>query len=1118
MKTMFTKFKSLFSRNKSIFFVLIIIAFSNIITAQAETADSIFTTLQQVVTKYPTDTFKVSDKRGYLYNRAIVSKEVEVRIYFAENPLFISSNNAFFLIMKDFKGPGTYTLENYGGNESLYSTWYGNSDIGTLEGTVIVEEYDSLAKYIKGSFSVRVSSAWKTSSGQNSKGTFRFGFNNSISVLPSKKFDLEIGKSQKLDITVLASNLAVADADIYITDTTQSVNVEKLIGKTNASGKISYVILSDKVTKEKLSTIKIRAVKDGKEISKCDVVVNLKLPSTCYNVMKNGEVVFSICTVGLDKWETTEGEPTLKSPLGVIFNNFLHFVGPITIDTVALSIKGSVELLIKDIPLPLGKKGTLSLGKANYDFALLGESGLLTLVTSTGKDKGCKLFEGYEVDITDIKLLGGRNAHGVALSATIKIDGLAKTCSTFGGDKAEFSVDSLVFSSIDGTNLKGLKIKELGLGYPGFCLREFVFLYEKNEDKLTIGAKISLPIAEIGGGFQLKKGVLDSIGWMLEAKYPPLVVFAPTTIGMSGFYGMIEGMAKTEDKPFGVKLGGILCDAVVPIAYSFKVYGQYIQPSFLELGAEDISIFKTGSFWQVVGAGSVSADLKKYMFKIKAELKVGSMDGEVYYFKGNGLLAYSKKTEQGTLAGQLTGDLTIPALSETKVQRWMSKKMGLPYTASAYARFSDRTGKIISGEIYFGKEYGSVLYSLNFDKNQFDPDFLFLNIPALNNLFGEAYKKDNGIQENSKTIPVPKDTKFGLLIRSDSVKIESSTIIDPDGITYKYDVNNPNITYNLSADLKEEYWTLLNPKVGDWKIKYTPKTKKDTLDVYVKPVENKNTFAITATQIAKNINIIWDKTNLKQSDSIDVYFGTNATDMNGEFIGTFPASKGSTTIVLDSNYTFCNFYVLANLIQNNIIYPAYSNTLFTNPRAKLAPPLGIKANYNSTLNHLSLSWIPSTDPAVIGYIVKISDTKGLDSILTTVFKSQNSAEFDIKADGKIIQMTSFTEKGESGCPGFVTVLSSIDENYTGNIEASLRLYPNPANDILNIYINSDKGQISNIQLYNLLGENLVDLDLLNSSNSNKIRQIDISNFSSGVYYLKYNLNQQTYSVSVNIIK
>jgi hypothetical protein len=1127
MKNYFIVKEIKFSKILVMAIVIIVMFFVNLESSRAENSDSVFATFSQVTKDFKQDTFKTTTNIGKCnYYPVYPNNEIAfyIQIQYPVNPLFpdippepLKNRNTLIMVIRNFKGVGTYTNSFVG---SLYKhpiqepMWYGNDDLCGLAGRITVDEFDSASNYIKGSFQFDSTWCGKASSVQRMKGTFRVGYANLLVIKPSNKFDLEIGKSVNLDFTLSNNNVPVAGASIYISDSIQTSGEEKLVGVTDKNGNIKYLINSDKITKEKLCTLKVRALKDGKEITSRIIEINLKFPSTCFTVSNSLGVIFDICAVGVDKWELNDEEPTLTAPKGVTINNILSIDGPVTIDTVNLGLKAVGDFYLKNIPLPGGKKGNFRIGKGSFNLSLLGETGLLTLLAFSSKESGCKLFDGYEIDITDIKLLGGRNAHGVEISATIKLSGLTKTCGIIGTDDTEFGIEGLVISSVEGISVKGFKVSEMGLKYPGFCLNEFVFNYDKKEDKLSIGTHVKFPICDIGGGFQIVKGALDSIGWSLEVKYPPLVVFAPTTIGMSGFYGSIEGFSISSEKPFGVKLGGILCDAVVPRAYSFKLYGQYIQPSFFEFGAEDISFFKVEDNWQVVGLGSGSVDFKNYLIKLKAELKAGTGDGETYYFKGNGMVAYSKKLETSGLAGQLSGELTIPDKSDTKIERWVSKKLGLPYTASAYARFSNKGGKTISGEIDFGKDYGNVLYSMNFDKKLNDPDFLFLNI-IKSDALGIIDEKREIAVENTKNIDIKSDTKFALIIRNDIVALQSSKLTDPDGITYKSDVADKNVSYTLSDNKLEEYWTLIAPKAGTWKLAYTPLTPKDSIDIYAMPVNPKNNFSIIATQSAKNITITWDNSQINPADSVDIYFDNDTLNYDGEYFGTFPATAGKATIIVDESITDCNFYLFANLVKNTIIYPAYSNKLFVNPRVKYAAPVGIQSFYNGATGLLKVTWLPSTDPLVIGYIIKISDNKGLDSILTTVFKEQNSAEFLISgADGKDIQMTSFTEKGESGCPSSAKIINDIKDEFVSNSKLPIEVYPNPASEMLYIYFKDNINEICNIQIVNLFGEEIYKLNL----NPNEIYNLDISRFANGVYYLKYNINDVYYSNKFMIVK
>jgi hypothetical protein len=62
------------------------------------------------------------------------------------------------------------------------------------------------------------------------------------------------------------------------------------------------------------------------------------------------------------------------------------------------------------------------------------------------------------------------------------------------------------------------------------------------------------------------------------------------------------------------------------------------------------------------------------------------------------------------------------------------------------------------------------------------------------------------------------------------------------------------------------------------------------------------------------------------------------------------------------------------------------------------------------------------------------------------------------------------------------------------------MYPNPAANKLNI---SAKEIIQNAAVYNVLGKKVMSLEINKSSES-----IDISNLASGIYLIKYNVNDK----------
>lgn len=90
------------------------------------------------------------------------------------------------------------------------------------------------------------------------------------------------------------------------------------------------------------------------------------------------------------------------------------------------------------------------------------------------------------------------------------------------------------------------------------------------------------------------------------------------------------------------------------------------------------------------------------------------------------------------------------------------------------------------------------------------------------------------------------------------------------------------------------------------------------------------------------------------------------------------------------------------------------------------------------------------------------------------------------------------------CNGGIDVLPctvSIEEN---SLENQINIYPNPANDYININDNSFQNLL-NITIYNTIGQILYTKQNITSNNL----QIDISNYNSGLLFIKIESNKQS---------
>lgn len=82
--------------------------------------------------------------------------------------------------------------------------------------------------------------------------------------------------------------------------------------------------------------------------------------------------------------------------------------------------------------------------------------------------------------------------------------------------------------------------------------------------------------------------------------------------------------------------------------------------------------------------------------------------------------------------------------------------------------------------------------------------------------------------------------------------------------------------------------------------------------------------------------------------------------------------------------------------------------------------------------------------------------------------------------------------------------TNIDNTASKITKANINLFPNPANDIINIEVKSNyTNSVINYSIYNVMGEELTNSSLNNSA----LTSIDISNYKDGVYFIRFTQNR-----------
>ncbi|MBN2773109.1 MAG: leucine-rich repeat domain-containing protein [Prolixibacteraceae bacterium] len=754
--------------------------------------------------------------------------------------------------------------------------------------------------------------------------------------------------------------------------------------------------------------------------------------------------VLEFCTEA-SEWEKGEEDNQMTTNGKVNINDLLSFEGNITIDTTQLTLKAEGEFYMSDIPLPGGSSiGKFSFCKGEYELKLAGEEGVITdFANSQLADVG-ELF-GIGLEVTKLELVGGRNATGVKMDCKVSIPGITGPCGESEDDETKVELSGLSFTTTDGVSLEGVKITDLGMFIDGFCLKQLEISYDSEKDVLISGASVALPFGEIGGGFKLAQGYLDSVAWRIEASKPAFVI-GTTTIGVKGCFGRISNIT---DNPLEVELGGIFSDITTENLYQLDISGMTKWPSVF--GAKGSGKFFKPPFvdkpYQVNGEVSLEYDFSENIFKVEMTGKIGTNDEETWLIDGSGKLTVCHKTAPTKIAGDINGKMTLTELEKKFPYTWLNSMFSLPIEgeASTTLVWANNT-HILNGHAKFQTETRgpyALRYVINLKKAYRDPDFLYwdTNIETKS----AKLKSGNTTGEYKEEVVIPENTEFAVIgITSDTLP-PVSTLTDPTGKIYEMSSEEDQVIYTISTDSTQAFWTVSQPISGVWNIVLTDPSEQDSVILFVQqPLPELN---ISMVQNGNNVTVTWDPTYLSASYEVSIMLDDDDSGFDGFEVASGIANTGQISFEMNDSLSACNYHLYARASNENSTIQDYADGTVSNPKAILAAPLILEANYNPNTGITTVYYENSEDYNANGYILEVVDNLGNDSIYSILNARGDSVRLVIENyENKAVRMTSFDLYGLQGCPSEAVGIhnTSARELFGSNkLSDELIFYPNP---------------------------------------------------------------------------
>lgn len=138
------------------------------------------------------------------------------------------------------------------------------------------------------------------------------------------------------------------------------------------------------------------------------------------------------------------------------------------------------------------------------------------------------------------------------------------------------------------------------------------------------------------------------------------------------------------------------------------------------------------------------------------------------------------------------------------------------------------------------------------------------------------------------------------------------------------------------------------------------------------------------------------------------------------------------------------------------------------------------------------------DDSIVIYIERFNADGTIDTTFDTGSNFNNPVnEVYLQDDGKILAAGWFTQFDDEEKSRVARLANAPLATQAVQL-ASVSVYPNPVNDYLTIYLNPVNSVTAVIELYDITGKNLYTAEYT----ANENRQLDMSGFQSGIYFLK----------------
>jgi hypothetical protein len=765
-------------------------------------------------------------------------------------------------------------------------------------------------------------------------------------------------------------------------------------------------------------------------------------------------------------WESAGPGKIRVTDQTITINGLLRFTGTMTIDTTnapggsTAPFTSNGRFWIADAPLPKGQRGEMTLFEGSVTNGGIVPRGIVLDVLDRSA-KGPTLV-GLPLRALELTTIGGAQATAVGMIAHAPIAGVSR-CGIPGDNT--FIVRGI---EIGGERIAIGSIEPIALG-PLFCLEEIVGDYNRNTDNLQLNGMMR-GNALFPDRLQVLTGITDGIvlpvamalpngvtevrlgNGLMPPKIRDLAVILVNIPGMGPLVS-VTGTIVSPDGYYNTYVSGATLSSLSSLtADAWDVNMGEIDPDVYHItGTPAVTLS-----WTPQGIWTVA--------QFEGALRAGRLTSGAYAIDGTGKITAINFGANTALTGTISGTFTRPRVNLGDWQGFEMFMYGMPAGATlanhtAVIRKASDKGAVIHTTVPSATRLSQKDVTIDLSKTEDEPGF-FASVYDVSEVLGSA-RRDRDDADGVTGASADRVEPFDVAASTEEVflriwsqgTIAGTYLTSPSGSTIDGTTSDSSAIHVVDPS-GMHFWALRRPAAGTWSVGIRDGAATDSIELLATRAHRP--FDVAATQQGRTLNATWSTAGASDGATVALYLDTDSSGYDGIPIGEVDETTGTFTYTLSDSLPACRYHLFAIRDENGRVDLDYAPVTLDNAKATLAAPGGVSVSYSQSTKAAVLTWTRTSDPAVVGHLVRVTSASGVDSIVALPFAHQTTTSFIVEAaEGATVAIASYDSLGRTGCwsEEMSLIAAGIDHGVTGaRPSLSMTVAPNPMRDAAHVRI------------------------------------------------------------------